>query len=182
MRAGMVVPTGVERTFDPDDVIVSKTDPQGRITYANDVFVRVSGYSEAELVGSPHNVIRHPDMPRAVFQLLWDTILGGDEVFAYVLNLAADGAGYWVLAHVTPTFGPDGEIVGHHSHRRWPPPAAVAAVRRLYESLLEFARAQPTARAAVAASSQALAERLEAAGLTYDEMVWQVINGAEQVA
>jgi len=180
MHAVQVVPTGVERTFGEDEVIVSKTDPQGRLTYANDVFVRVSAYSESELLGRPHSIIRHPDMPRAVFQVLWDTILRGDEVFAYVLNLAADGAAYWVLAHVTPSFGPDGQIVGHHSHRRWPQPSAVAAVQPLYRRLREAEDAQPTARAAVAASSALLHEHLADTGCTYDELVWRIIAESER--
>lgn len=180
MHAGQVVPTGAERSFGRDEIIVTKTDPQGRITYANDVFLRVSGYAEAELVGRPHNVIRHPRMPRAVFQVLWDAILAGDEVFAYVLNLAADGAGYWVLAHVTPTFGSDGQIVGHHSNRRWPRPSAVAAITPLYRRLLEVERAQPTARAAVDASTAALRAHLETAGCSYDELVWRIIADSER--
>lgn len=179
MRAGQVVPTGVERSFGRDEIIVTKTDPQGRITYANDVFVRVSGYSEEELLGKPHSVIRHPEMPRAVFQVLWDAILAGQEVFAYVLNLAADGAGYWVLAHVTPTVDGSGRIVGHHSNRRWPQPAAVAEVRSLYRRLLDVERGHPTARAAVAASTAALTEHLDGLGRTYDELVWQIITASE---
>ena len=101
-------PTGEERTFGADELIVSKTDPRGVITYANDVFLRVSGYDMDEVVGRPHNLIRHPDMPRAVFQLLWDTLTERRELFAYINNLASDGAHYWVLAHVTPSYGPDG--------------------------------------------------------------------------
>ncbi len=109
-----LVPTGVERTFGPEEIIVSKTDPRGVITYANDVFVRVSGYAEPDILGKPHNLIRHPAMPRAVFRLMWDVIPTGQELFAYVLNLAADGGHYWVLAHVTPTFGPGRAITGYH--------------------------------------------------------------------
>ncbi len=69
-----VQPTGQERTFSPDELIVSKTDLRGVITYANDVFLRVSGYRMHEVLGKPHNVIRHPEMPRAVFRLLWDAL------------------------------------------------------------------------------------------------------------
>jgi PAS domain S-box-containing protein len=87
-------PSGAERSFDEKDIIVSKTDLQGRITYANHVFVQVSGYSEAELLGQPHSIIRHPDMPRAVFKLLWDTLESGHEVFAYVNNMASNGDNY----------------------------------------------------------------------------------------
>jgi PAS domain S-box-containing protein len=64
----------------------------------NDVFIRVSGYAEADLIGQPHSIIRHPDMPGAVFSLLWDTIPAGQEISAYIVNLSADGGHYWVLA------------------------------------------------------------------------------------
>ena len=124
-------PTGQERTFGVDELIVSKTDPRGVITYANDVFLRVSGYEMDEVVGRPHNLIRHPDMPRAVFQLLWDTLSSGRELFAYINNLAQDGAHYWVLAHVTPSYGPGGRVIGYHSNRRRPSPRAVQQLQPL---------------------------------------------------
>ncbi|TKJ28528.1 PAS domain-containing protein [Blastococcus sp. CCUG 61487] len=173
-------PTGVERTFGRDELIVSKTDLRGVITYANDVFLRVSGYAMAEIIGQPHNLIRHPDMPRAVFQLLWDTLAARRELFAYVNNLAADGSHYWVLAHMTPSFGPDGSVTGYHSSRRKPSPRAVDAIRPLYERLLAEERRHPTARAAVAASSQLLTELVDEHGGSYDELVWSVINTEER--
>jgi PAS domain S-box-containing protein len=118
----VVTPTGQERTFSADELIVSKTDPRGVITYANDVFLRVSGYPAGEALGRPHNIIRHPDMPKAVFALLWETLAARQEMFAYINNLAADGAHYWVLAHVTPSYGRNGDVIGYHSSRRCPPP------------------------------------------------------------
>ena len=90
--------TGVERFFDDDEIIVSKTDLKGIITYGNSVFYRLAGYTEKELIGVNHNVIRHPDMPRAVFKLLWDTLAEGREIFAYVVNRAKNGDHYWVFA------------------------------------------------------------------------------------
>lgn len=179
---GQVVPTGRVRPFGLDEVIVSKTDLRGHITYANDVFVRVSGYSEGELLGAPHSVIRHPDMPRAVFHLLWETIAAGEEIFAFVDNLAADGGHYWVLAHVTPSFDEAHRIVGYHSHRRCPDPAAVAEVEPLYRRLREEERRQPTGNAAVAAGRALLDRTLAEAGLTYDEYVWGVIGRGSAVA
>ena len=167
-----VTPTGIERLFGHDEIIVSKTDPRGVITYANDVFVRVSGYSEAELVGAPHSIVRHPDMPRCAFKLLWDTIASGREVFAYVLNLARDGDHYWVLAHVTPTRSADGALVGYHSNRRRPSRAAVAKVAPLYRDLLAVERRHASRVASVAAGSAALAETLRGLRVTYDEFVW----------
>lgn len=172
-------PTGVERAFDKDELIVSKTDTRGVITYANDVFLRVSGYAMADVLGQPHNLIRHPDMPRAVFQLLWDTLADRRELFAYIDNLAADGCHYWVLAHVTPSFGPDGAVVGYHSSRRKPSPRAVERVRPLYARLLAEERRHPTARASVEASSRLLAEAVAEHG-GYDEFVWSIINTEER--
>ncbi len=176
MRPGHVAPNGTYRTFGTDEIIVSKTDPLGHITYANDVFLRVSGYTEDEVLGKPHSLIRHPDMPRAVFQLLWDTVQSGREIFAFVNNLAKDGASYWVLAHVTPSFGPGGSIVGYHSNRRSPYPAAIRAVEPVYRGLLQAERAQTSGKAAVAAGVAALTQTLNGAHQTYEEFVWQLIN------
>jgi PAS domain-containing protein len=83
--------TGVERTFDRRDFIVSKTDLKGRITYANRLFMRLASMEERDLIGTPHSVIRHPEMPRCVFKLLWDTIEAKREIFAYVVNRSKGG-------------------------------------------------------------------------------------------
>jgi len=128
--------TGKERTFPESEIIVSKTDVQGRITYVNDVFLSVSGYLEDEVIGKPHNVIRHPDMPRCVFKLLWDKIQAGQEIFAYVNNRAKNGDNYWVFAHITPSFDASHKIIGFHSNRRSPRREALAKVTPLYAQLL----------------------------------------------
>jgi PAS domain S-box-containing protein len=176
MRPNEVVPTGVERTFGADEIIVSKTDTTGRITYANDVFLRMCACPESEVLGRPHNFIRHPDMPRCVFKLLWDTIQAGDEIFAYVLNLATDGAHYWVLAHVTPSFGPDGSIIGYHSNRRSPARSAVDAIRPVYAALLAEERRHSSPVEAIAAGGALLGQYLHDHGTTYDELVWSLTN------
>ncbi|MGY1745752.1 PAS domain-containing protein [Blastococcus sp. SYSU D00695] len=175
-----VRPTGEERTFSADELIVSKTDRRGVITYANDVFLRVGAYSLDEVIGQPHNLIRHPEMPRAVFKLLWDTLGTGRELFAYIVNLAADGASYWVLAHVTPSYDEAGRVVGYHSNRRRPAPRAVERVQPLYRQLLTEERRHPNARAAVAASSALLAELVAAQADSYEEFVWSVIDAEER--
>ncbi|MDQ0365562.1 PAS domain-containing protein [Catenuloplanes indicus] len=171
-----VRPTGVERSFGVDEVIVTKTDPQGRITYANDVFLRVSALAEADALGQPHNLIRHPDMPAAVFKLLWDTIKSGQEIFAYVLNLAADGAHYWVFAHVTPSLDDAGRCVGYHSNRRLPDRTAVGELSALYERLRAEERRHPHTPDALAAATALLESELASRGLTYPEFVWDVTN------
>lgn len=181
-RRGRVVPVDRARPYGRDEIIVSKTDLRGHITYANDVFVRVSGYPEQDLLGAPHSVVRHPDMPRAVFHLLWETIEKGDEIFAFVKNLAADGCFYWVLAHVTPSFDATGRIVGYHSHRRWPDPAAVAEIEPVYRRLLAEERRQATGNAQVAAGRALLDATLADAGVSYEELVWGVINRGSATA
>ena len=128
--------TGVERTFNQDEMIVTKTDVQGYITYANPVFIRLSGYTESDLLGKPHNIIRHPGMPRVVFKLMWQEIRQGKEFFGYVVNRSKDGDHYWVFAHVTPHFDSNGALTGYHSSRRFPNAHALDTVRNLYEQLL----------------------------------------------
>ena len=175
-----VAPTGEARTFAPDELIVSKTDLRGVITYANDVFLRISRYELHEVLGRPHNLIRHPEMPRAVFALLWQTLAEGRELFAYINNLASDGAHYWVLAHVTPSYSADGAVIGYHSNRRRPSPGAIRTVTPLYRRLVEEERRHPTAKAAVAASSRLLDELVAAEAGSYEEFIWSVIAREER--
>lgn len=146
-----ITPTGRELTFGEDELIVTKTDPRGIITYTNEVFTRLSGYSESELIGSAHNVIRHPQMPRAIFKLLWSTLQSGNEIFAYVVNLSRNGDSYWVFAHVTPSFNAAHQIVGYHSNRRVPHPDALVKVKALYARILETERSHSNPREAAEA-------------------------------
>jgi PAS domain S-box-containing protein len=167
-----VQPSGAERTFGENEIIVSKTDTRGVITYANPVFLRMADMSEEEAIGAPHSVIRHPDMPRGVFKLLWDRVQAGDEVFAYVVNLARNGDHYWVLAHVTPTFDAAGKIIGYHSNRRSPERSAVARLQAVYADLRQVeARAGDKASAADA-SVAALTQMLANQGVSYDEFIF----------
>jgi PAS domain S-box-containing protein len=166
--------TGVERTFAPDDVIVTKTDRAGIITYANDVFLEVAGLTEADAIGAAHSIIRHPAMPRAVFKLLWERVGAGEEVFAYVINMASNGDRYWVFAHVTPTFGKDGSIIGYHSNRRVPSRDAIGAVEPIY-SYLKSIEDQAADRAeGLEKSSAALASFLKQKDVIYDELIFSL--------
>jgi hypothetical protein len=139
----------------------------------------VSAFDEDEVVGKPHNLIRHPDMPRCVFALLWDTLRAGDELFAYVVNLAGDGAYYWVLAHVTPSTDARGRVVGYHSSRRLPSRYAVGEVTELYSRLRTAERAKARPQEALAASQRMLSDHLAAQGRTYDEFVWALTTEGE---
>jgi PAS domain S-box-containing protein len=164
--------TGKEVLFDQQDVIVSKTDTKGIITYANDIFIGISQYSENELLGAPHSILRHPGMPRCIFRFLWTTIAVGTEVFAYVLNRTKHGNHYWVFAHVTPTVGPGGQITGYHSNRRVPERAAVARIAPLYESLLKVEQSCADKEEGLKKSTQALVDFIAGTGMDYSELVF----------
>jgi len=165
-----ITPTSVEKVMRDDDFIVSKTDPTGRITYGNRIFIEFSGYTESELIGTQHNIIRHPDMPRAVFKLLWDTIQAKRECNAYVKNMAKDGSFYWVLANITPSLAPNGTIDGYFSVRRKPKATALATVTELYRAMLD-AELQAGPKLAIDASTKILTDLLTEKGMSYDELV-----------
>lgn len=169
-----ITPTGTERRFAENDIIVSKTDTNGKITYVNDIFAEVSGFEEAEVIGQPHSMIRHPDMPRAVFKLLWDTIGSGEELFAYVKNICKNGDHYWVFAHVTPTLSESRQILGFHSNRRVPERAAVKTIEDLYHELIEEERRHSDPRKGLEASVQLLQGQLKDAGKSYSEFIWSI--------
>ncbi|MDD2383857.1 MAG: PAS domain-containing protein [Sulfurospirillaceae bacterium] len=139
-----ITETHEELRFDDSLYIVSKTDLKGNITYANDLFIEISGYSEKELIGTPHNILRHQDMPKAIFKLLWDKIQAGEEIFAYVKNRTKSGKYYWVHAYVTPTFDKNNKIIGYHSVRRSPSPEAIAVISPLYHKMLNAEKAGGT--------------------------------------
>ncbi len=133
-----VVPTNREILMDENDFIVSKTDLKGRITYANRAFMRIAGYSERELLNVQHNIIRHPDMPRGVYRLLWNTIESGRECFAYVKNIAKNGDYYWVYANITVDYDQAGKPIGYFSVRRKPNREGIAAVTSVYQEMLRI--------------------------------------------
>lgn len=165
-----ITPNTHERIMRDDDFIVSKTDTTGRITYGNQVFFEYSGYTEKELLGTPHNIVRHPDMPRGAFKLLWDTLHAGQECFAYVKNLAKDGSYYWVFANVTPDYNAERQIVGYFSVRRKPRPEAVAVIAGIYQSMLAEEQRAGAADAATASMSW-LSGVLAQKGTHYEEFI-----------
>ncbi len=167
-------PTGIERFFSEDDIIVSKTNLKGEMTYVNDIFMEIAGYEEHELIGVQHNLIRHPDMPRCVFNLLWDTIASGKEIFAYVINMCKNGDHYWVFAHVTPTFDDNNNIISYHSNRRVPERKSVELIKPIYAALLAEEKKQANKREEVQASTQVLVDTLENQGVSYDEFVFSI--------
>jgi PAS domain S-box-containing protein len=166
-----VQPTGRESPFHEDEIIVSKTDLKGRLTYANDIFLRVSGFAAKDIIGQPHSIIRHPDMPRAVFKLLWETIEAKNEIFAYVLNMASNGDHYWVLAHVTPSFDGEGKVVGYHSNRRKPDRDKVEKIIPIYKTLLAEEAKIANLKEGMLGAYNHLINDLSAKGVGYDEFI-----------
>jgi PAS domain S-box-containing protein len=168
-----VSPSGREIFFPASEMIVSKTDLKGRLTYANGLFRKMAGYRESELIGQPHSIIRHPDMPRSVFRLLWDTIEDRREIFAFVKNMASNGDHYWVFAHVTPSFDASGVMTGYHSNRRVPDRAMLeATIMPLYAQVLKVERAHVNGKEALAAGYKALTDFVASQKVAYEELIF----------
>jgi PAS domain S-box-containing protein len=174
MRQPDVTPTSVERFFPEDEIIVSKTDLKGHITYANHTFLTIAGFSEEEILAQPHNIIRHPDMPRCVFKLLWDTLKARREIFAYVKNMSRNGDFYWVFAHVTPTFNASRQVIGYHSNRRVPERKQVALFTDIYQQILQEERRHSDHRTAMEAGEKMLLDMIATKGMAYEEFVFSV--------
>lgn len=165
-----IQPTLNELVMRDNDFIVSKTNTKGILTYANRIFIEFSKYSEYELIGKQHNIIRHPDMPRGVFKLLWDTVTQKQEIFAYVKNMAKDGSFYWVLANVTPSYNKQGDLIGYYSVRRKPKPESIEIISELYRTMLEVEK-KAGSKHAVEASLELVSNILSEKGVSYEEFV-----------
>jgi PAS domain S-box-containing protein len=175
-----VKPTGAVRTLDPDEVLVTKTDHQDVIVYANEAFLRVTGYTEAEVIGQTHEIIRHPDMPRGLATQLNAMINEGHEMLVYVPQLAKDGATFWLLAHSTPSRDGQGRLVGDHSNDRAPHPDAVAEASALYARLLAEERRHADPEAGKAASAGMVEEFLAEKGMTFEQWVWSITRDSDE--
>ena len=116
-------------------VIISETDTKGNITYANRKFCEISGYMKDELIGQPHNIIRHPDMPKKAFETMWDTIRQGNIWNGLVKNLRKDGRYYWVETTITPLLDEEGTIIKYAAARKPASEAAVKEAEALYEKM-----------------------------------------------
>lgn len=154
-----------------EDFIVSKTDLKGRIVYCNQIFMDMAEYTEEELLGKPHSIIRHPDMPKAVFRHLWNVIPTKQEIFAFVINKTKNNNDYWVYANVTATVDIKGNIVDYYSVRRKPNPKALAVIIPLYKKMLEVEKSS-----GVDASFKVLTDILADKGVSYDELVISLQN------
>ena len=129
-----VYDTGVEHPYPDGKLIVSSTDTNGILTHVNDAFVAISGYIKEELIGKPHHILRHPDMPSEAFADLWATVKAGNKWHGYVKNLCKDGGHYWVYATVVPNIR-RGEVVGYTSVRRKPSRSKIEEASKQYAAL-----------------------------------------------
>ncbi|WP_324171271.1 PAS domain-containing protein [Sulfurimonas sp.] len=129
-------PTSVENIVGSADLIVSKSDAEGNITYVNPIFIKISGYSQGKLIEEPHSMLRHPDMPKVIFKYLWDNLKEGRDVVAYVKNLCKNGSFYWVLATVRVAKNPDGSFRNYLSTRKCITDSAKKTISSLYADLL----------------------------------------------
>lgn len=161
-----IIPIEKERFFPKDKLLVSKTDAKGKITYVNKEFEKIVGFSETELIGAPHSIVRHPDMPKVIFKMLWSYLQGGSEIHAYVKNICKDGSYYWVLANVTPSYDISDKIIGFHSARRVPSREALEIIIPLYKTLLSVEK-----RSGIAASEAELQKILDEKGMQYEEFI-----------
>ncbi len=131
-------PTGKELKIHPKDMLVSKTDAKGNISYGNAKFVEISGYRESELIGSEHNILRHPDMPQAVFYLMWQSIKNGKNIMAVVKNLSKSGDHYWVTTDFDIQRNREGKIRNYIAFRHPASKNIVKVVEPLYEKMIEI--------------------------------------------
>lgn len=170
-----IIPRDVEVAIPQGRFIVSKTDLTGRITYVNRTFMEVADYPETQLLRQQHNVIRHPDMPRGVFLLLWDEIKQGREFFGFVKNIAANGAFYWVFANVTPDHDARGNVKGFYSVRRRAPANAIATVEPIYRQMLQIEQSS-SPKAAPQASLQWLKQQLQQMDKSYEQFALELFH------
>ncbi|MRI83735.1 MAG: hypothetical protein C6I00_04870 [Nitratiruptor sp.] len=133
-----IEPKNIESAFSIEELFFSITDPKGIILTGNDVFQRVAKMSKSEMIGKPHNIIRHPDIPRAIFKAVWDTIKAGKPFVGYVKNMAKDGSYYWVMAAIYPVMNEEGRIVKYISIRLKPTSKIFAIIPKFYQELLEY--------------------------------------------
>ena len=124
----------IETEVPKDELIISRTDLKGIITYANDTFAKISGYRPEELIGKPHNILRHPDMPKRVFKDLWDTIKSEKKWSGYVKNLRKDRGYYWVYAEVSGVYK-DGKLVEYKSMRSFVPKETRVKMQKIYDDM-----------------------------------------------
>ncbi len=172
MKKPQVTPIEKEVKLKEEDFIVSKTDTKSKILYGNKIFIDISGYTEEELLGKPHNILRHPDMPRCAFKILYEHIQNGKEWFGYVKNLRKDGGYYWVFANISPTFDNNGNIIEYYSVRRKPRDGFKMIIEPLYQNLKSIEASE-----GMEGGLRAVEELLNKKGMEFNELMIKIQKG-----
>lgn len=167
-------PIDNEIILDPSKVIMSKTDAKGVIQYANNYFMQICGYEVYELMGKPHNVIRHPDMPKLIFKLMWERLHKGENIKAAVKNLAKDGSYYWVITSFETKYDDDGYIISHYARRKAIPYVAKNSFQKLYAKIISIENSS-----GIESAEKYFIGMLENSEQTYDEFFLSVLGMSE---
>jgi len=160
-----------EIVFSKKKFIVSKTDTKGNILFINKSFAEISGYSEEEIIGMPHNVLRHPDMPRSIFFLVWNSLLAGREVSGVIKNLAKSGKYYWVIADFSIKRDNSGKIESFTAFRRSAPDQVIEEIEELYETMINIEK-----KHGIEGSLSYLESFLEEKGVNYEEYLDELVR------
>lgn len=170
------VPIDKEVSWDKTKTIMSKTDRFGSIEYANEVFIDVSGYEDYELMSQPHNIIRHPDMPKVIFKVLWDNLKKGNNYHAIVKNMAKSGRYYWVITDFDISKDEKGNIVNYFARRKAVPQEVITKhIEPLYKRLLQIETAS-----SMEASEKYLIGYLEEQNKTYVDFIMEIMSEHEK--
>jgi PAS domain S-box-containing protein len=168
----MPTPVNERIKLDPKKYIVSKTDPKGIIEYGNDYFVEISGYKESELIGQPHNIIRHPDMPKVIFKMMWDRLKSGQNIMAVVKNMAKSGRYYWVITDFEPKKDKiTNEIISYTAYRKAAPDDVIKTIEPIYTKLLEIEK-----ESGMEGAEKFLRGFLEEKNMSYDDFIDKLVG------
>ncbi|SFV56376.1 Methyl-accepting chemotaxis protein [hydrothermal vent metagenome] len=160
-----------EAKFDKKRFILSKTDTKGNILSINSEFCDISGYSEKELIGKQHNILRHPNMPKAIFHLMWKYLLSGRAITVVIKNLTKSGEYYWVIADLKPRFNEKGTIVSFTSFQKFATEDIVEEIEELYETMIRIEKVHK-----IKNSLEYLDGFLEERKVTYDGFIYDLIK------
>lgn len=170
------IPIDKEVSWDKTQTIMSKTDLYGTIEYANETFVDVCGYEDYELMAQPHNIIRHPDIPKVVFKVMWDNIKQGNKFHGIVKNLAKSGRYYWVITDFEYMRDENGNIKNYIARRKAvPQPVITNHIEPLYKKLLQIEQAS-----GIDASEKYLIGFLEEKGMSYVDLITKLMVDNER--
>ncbi len=159
--------------FISDKILISKTDTQGNITYCSPSFLQLCGYDEQELMGRSHNLLRHPDMPKGIYYLMWENLKANREFNAFILNKTKSGQSYWAFTNITPVHTVEGKLVGYTCAKRPANEAGIGLFSVYYEQMRDEERRLGD-NEGPRKSAQLLQEILAATGDSYEASVFKL--------